>query len=65
MRYAASPITPAGFDSAPAAQGVAAPNDPGTDEKLRLAVPTTATYIAVRASDAAGNLGAEVSVPIR
>jgi hypothetical protein len=64
VRYASGPISPAGFDSASALSGVPAPSPAGTREQLRLPVPGRARYIAVRATDAAGNISAEVSVPI-
>jgi hypothetical protein len=65
VRYGSSPIAPSEFASAAAVKGLPAPAAPGTLEHLRLGVPSGATYIAIRATDAAGNIGDAVSVPIR
>ena len=53
---------PGGGKAAGAAATAASPA--GTHEQLALTIPRTAKYLAVRAIDAAGNLGAIVSVPI-
>jgi hypothetical protein len=65
VRYSAHPITTDNFEAAAAVPGVPAPSPAGTSEQLRLPVPSTARYLAVRAVDAAGNIGAETAVPIR
>ena len=65
VRYSDQPITQANFDSATAVSGVPTPGPAGTHERLTLQVPSTAAYVAVRAVDSAGNLGAISSVPIR
>jgi hypothetical protein len=65
VRYSTQPITPDNFDSATPVSGVPAPSRARTRERLRLAIPATAAYVAVRAIDTAGNLGAVVAVPIR
>jgi len=65
IRYASSPISAAGFASAIRVRGVRSPARAGTVQRLRLAVPAGARYVAIRAIDAAGNLGDEITVPIR
>ena len=64
VRYSSQPITPENFASAQSLSGVPAPAPAGTAERFRVTVPSTASYVAVRAVDAAGNLGAMVAVPI-
>jgi hypothetical protein len=65
VRWSAHPITSDNFDSARKVGGLPAPSPAGTQERLRLSLPGTARYLAVRATDDAGNLGAIVAVPIR
>jgi hypothetical protein len=65
IRYSHSTITPGSFASATPVTGVPAPDPGGTSEEMRLSVPSDASYLAVRAIDPAGNLGAEVTVQIR
>jgi hypothetical protein len=64
VRYSDQPITQANFDTATAASGVPTPGPAGTPERFQSQVPSTAAYVAVRAIDPAGNLGAIVSAPI-
>jgi hypothetical protein len=65
VRYSAKAITPDNFDSAHSASAVPAPATAGTAESFRLSgVPSAGRYLAVRAVDGAGNLGAEVTVRI-
>ena len=63
-RWSAQAITPQNFASATPVSGLPAPGAPGSGQQLSLAVPRTARYVAVRAIDHAGNVGAVVSVPI-
>jgi hypothetical protein len=65
VRYSTDPITPDGFDSATSAGAVPAPATAGTPQTLTLTTPAGARFLAVRAFDGSGNLGAEVSVPIQ
>ena len=65
VRWSDGDITADSFTAAAAVAGVPAPSPAGTPERMTLTVPAGAQTIAVRAVDRAGNLGAEVSVPIR
>ena len=65
VRYSDRPITAENFDSARPVPGLAAPGPANAREHLRLAIPPTASYLAVRAVDRAGNLGAIVAAPIQ
>jgi hypothetical protein len=66
VRYSQSAITPDSFGSASSTSGAPAPATAGTAQSMSLsALPGGARYVAVRAVDAAGNLGAEVTVRIR
>ena len=65
VRWSAKPISAADFGAATPVAGVPAPSPAGTREQLALAVPRTARYVALRAIDDAGNLGAIVTVPIQ
>jgi hypothetical protein len=65
VRWSAHPIGADVFSAATQVGGVPAPGPAGSAEQLQLNVPRTARYLAVRAVDDAGNLGAIATVPIR
>jgi hypothetical protein len=65
VRASASPITPAGFGSARGTLSAPKPSAAGKHQSFTVSLPARARYLAVRAVDAAGNLGPEVTVQIR
>ena len=64
VRWSTRPITPTSFATATPVGGLPPPAAPGSHERLALALPSRARYVAVRAIDAADNLGAIASVAI-
>lgn len=66
VRWSARPITgPAAFARAPRIRVIARPAASGAREALALRVPARARYVAIRAVDDAGNLGAPRSTRLR
>jgi hypothetical protein len=64
VRWSTQPITPEGFAAANPQPGLPPPSTAGSPERLVLAVPRAARYVAVRAIDHAGNLGPAVPVAV-
>ncbi len=62
VRWSTRPIAPAGFGRAHVVRVSGRPGRSGTAQRLRLKVPRAARYLAIRALDPAGNIGAEVTV---